>query len=137
LPDGSLVLGKITAINQYIVQLEFPISIRAIFDDKGDLIGISSVPYQMPFAKISPFATVNFNINQIVSFAEPSPELVEQYETILKKLTERYLALTSGMIKDISDLMPSADKEEPKEEKKSEEEEFDIGFWKPFSTSIH
>ena len=132
--NGSLVIGRVTAMNQHVVQLNFPISLRSIYDSDGDIVGTSTAPYQMPFARLSPFVTVNFNINQVVSFAEPAPELIEQYEKILAKVTERFLAMASGAIKDMSE-PPPVKKEEKAE--KTEEDDIDVGMWKPYSTMIH
>jgi hypothetical protein len=61
-----------------------------IFDGDGDIVGTSVIPYLAPFSVLSPFSSANFNINQVVSFSEPSLEMADQYEESLRKFTERF-----------------------------------------------
>jgi hypothetical protein len=103
LSNGALVLGKIAAIEQNIVQMVFPVSLRVVYDGEGDIVTTSAIPYQMPFAVLSPFSVVNFNLSQIVSFAEPAPELIEQYKSIMQKVTEKFVLTTMKDMKQISD----------------------------------
>jgi hypothetical protein len=115
-------------MNQHIVQLNFPITLRAFFDSDGDIIGTSAIPYQMPFAKLSPFVTVNFNIDQVVSFAEPSSDLVEQYEKIFDKVTTMHLKMT---------LNADKDKTVSQDDMSSDIEDIEIDVLEPYSTMIH
>jgi hypothetical protein len=77
-------------MNQYVAQISFPVSLDVIFDSDEDIVGMSLVPYLAPFSVMSPFALVNFNINQIISFSLPSPDIAEKYEEGFRKISERY-----------------------------------------------
>jgi hypothetical protein len=125
LSNGTLVLGKIAAIDQNIVQMVLPVSLRVIYDGEGDIITTSAIPYQMPFVTVSPFSVVNFNFNQIVSFAEPAPELVEQYKSITQKVTEKFLLAAMKEMKQISD------------ETKKTHDDIDFVTWEHYLKTIH
>lgn len=96
LSNGELILGRIALINHNVIRLVFPVSLAVIYYGDEDAAETSFIPYLAPFARFDPFAVVNFNIKQVVSFAEPSQDLSEKYEKFLQKVIGYFLEAAAG-----------------------------------------
>lgn len=89
LTNNAIILGRIIHTTKDVITLHFPIQLKTFFDESGDFRGFSTMPYLLPFAELNDNTTMNFNVEQITTFAKPSKELIMQYIDIFNDLNKK------------------------------------------------